>query len=142
MQVHGLTIRIVTEVRATEDPEKVKTAIMNIFPDVKFGDVEGGRMEAEAHDLSGFKEHIRKQRIRDTVRTSLRKNTGTDGITLTLSKQAAYAGRVSLSEGEGPLGDLEIMILSRDPESLIEEMTEKEEDDEAPDQYEGPGIGD
>jgi predicted RNA binding protein with dsRBD fold (UPF0201 family) len=118
----SITVR--TEVHATEDPEKVRKAIVRLFPDVEFLE-EGQELVARGTDLTTFKDIIRKMRILDTTRSQLIRGRGEGETSLNINKQVAYVGKVSFIEEETPLGVLRVSISSEDVSALIDEIAPK-----------------
>jgi uncharacterized protein len=114
-----VTIR--TLLRPTEDPEKVRTAILNIFPE---SDIVVGQDEivAKTASLERFMTLIRNQKILDSIRKTLLSGTSTGSTHISLNKQAAFVRRVSLSEGRAALGNMEVTIETEDVERLIDEV--------------------
>lgn len=114
-----VTIR--TALRPTEDPEKVRTAILNIFPDSEIA-VEQDAVVAKTSSLERFMALIRNQKILDSVRHKLLDGMAPGSTFISLNKQAAFAKRVSLSEGRAALGNIEVTIESEEIERLIDEV--------------------
>ncbi len=56
--------------RPTEDPEKVRTAILNLFPECEISLVQN-EVVGKTASLDRFKTLIRNQKILDSVRKSL-----------------------------------------------------------------------
>ena len=105
----------------TEDPEKVRRALLNVLPDALVEEYEGGLI-ARSGSLARFKELIRNQRILDSTRkVLLRSPTGTE-VCFQLNKQVAYVGKISFVEGQMPLGSIEISIESDDLQALVDEV--------------------
>ncbi|MGD1060509.1 MAG: RNA-binding domain-containing protein [Methanomassiliicoccales archaeon] len=105
----------------TEDPEKVRRALLNVFPDALVEQYEGGLM-ARSGSLSRFKELIRNQRILDSTRSVLlRASTGSE-TRFQLNKQVAYVGKISFAEGPMPLGSIEVSIEDEDLQGLVDEV--------------------
>ncbi|WP_042667283.1 RNA-binding domain-containing protein [Desulfurococcus amylolyticus] len=113
-------VRIIVEaeVRPTEDAEKVKKAVKNIFAgDIiiqelgnKYRVVKGVSPTIES--LKPLKNLAKTQQVEPALKNYLIKYRTTTSITLLLHKQAAYAGKLSLidSEKESPLGPVKIII--------------------------------
>lgn len=117
-----VTIR--TPVKASEDPEKVKRAVLNVFPDARL-EIADGRLEAHTDSLDAFRHLIGKQRILDAARRFLLRGLNEEGIEgrFLLHKQAAFTGRISFSEGlESPLGDLEVTVRGTGLEAKFKEI--------------------
>ena len=67
-----MEIEIMVVVKKTEDIDKVKKAILNIFPDAILEEKEG-MLTGKAVKMEVFKKMLETQRIRDTVRTFFKK---------------------------------------------------------------------
>ena len=114
-----VTIR--TPLRPTEDPEKVRTAILNLFPECEIF-IDPAEVVGKTASLGRFKTLIRNQKILDSVRKSLLAGMTFGSTVISLNKQAALVKRVSLSEGRTALGNMEVTIVSDDIERLIDEV--------------------
>jgi len=119
------------KISPTEDNEKVRQAVGNLFPLAKVelreerGE-EGLAFEGEGQEsLSRLQAVLKQERIRDAVRRVLREQTIGNRVRFYLNKQVAYVGRVSLCEptGESPLGSIEVEIETDDPQALIDWLT-------------------
>jgi len=115
-----VTVRLWCPVFPSEDPEKVKNAILRIFPSTELMETEKG-FEGDA-DLKNFSSLIRKQKILDSTRNMMFKGARDGKITIRLNKQVATVGKVSFAEPRSILGALEVTILCDDPEVLIDEV--------------------
>ena len=114
-----VTIR--TPLRPTEDPEKLRTAILNLFPGSAIT-IDQDQVKATTDTLERFMTLIRNQKILDSIRGKLLAGISSDSTTISLNKQAAFVNRVSLSEGRAALGNIEVSIESEDIERLIDEV--------------------
>jgi predicted RNA binding protein with dsRBD fold (UPF0201 family) len=105
----------------TEDPEKVREALLNLFPGgmVELVDEE---MVLRSEQMDQFKQTIRSLRILDATRNSLRKGISGNSTSFSLNKQAAYAGKVSQAEGAPPLGNINVLIEAEDIEKAIDSI--------------------
>jgi len=119
---------IEVEVNPTENLEKVKLAIENVFGAVEF-EVHtrelGGTLIATARGPEGLTKLynlLRRERIRNAARSVLFRGLDDKSIVFYLNKQVAYAGHVSFSEpmGESPLGPIKVKITCDNPRELIE----------------------
>jgi len=63
-------VRVETPIHPTENPDKVMTALRNLFPDLRVESREG-RIIGTTENLDRLRELIRNQRIRDTARRQL-----------------------------------------------------------------------
>jgi len=116
-------IRIETQVRPTEDPVKVKAAVLNVFPDATFVESEG-ILTAEAVSMDRLREMFRTQRIRDTARSVLRGSRVGIEIRFSLNKQAAFVERANFAP-PSPMGQIDVAISDEEPESVIDYLTGK-----------------
>ena len=112
-----VTIR--TPLRPTEDPEKVSTAILNLFPDAEIV-IGKDEVIGKTAFLERFMTMIRNQKILDSIRSKLVHAMQPGITTISLNKQAAFSKRVSLSEGKAALGNIEVSIEAEDIEKLID----------------------
>ena len=123
-----IVVRVEAEINPTEDAEKVKRAVSNIF-DIASVEVKpsynGSVLNAVANErevLVKFRNLLRSDRIRDAARKvffgGLRENT----IRFCLNKQVAFAGHVSFCQetAESPLGPIRVVIECDDPRQLID----------------------
>lgn len=121
------------EVNPTEDLEKVKKAVENIFGTVNFR-VEsrkwGHLLTAETKGTAGLIKLcnlLRREQIRDASRRIFFSGLGEKTLTFHLNKQVAYAGHISFSQqkSESPLGPINIQILCDNPRELLEWLAPK-----------------
>jgi predicted RNA binding protein with dsRBD fold (UPF0201 family) len=107
-------IKIKAEIKPTEDPKKVMTAISNLFGNVELNyDPSQGIIMSEITDnqLSAFRRNISRDRIRTTLNNTLCRWINEDYLSFGLNRQAAYAGHVSLNlTNEDPMGPIQIQI--------------------------------
>jgi hypothetical protein len=121
-------LQVEVEVNLTEDADKVRQAVENIFGRLEFkkkSKRKGSLLIAQAKDaevLSKFGNLLRRERIRDAARGVLFQGLKGNTITFCLNKQVAYAGHVSFCEpvAESPLGKKKKKIKSGNPQKLIE----------------------
>lgn len=114
-----------TEVKFTEDKEKVLRALKNIFPSINFLE-SGSTLKGESEDptsLERFKELLRKQAIRDASRVHLMSRIEGNVLRFMLNKQAAFCGKVNFTDGESPLGPIVVTIESENLVELIRSLT-------------------
>lgn len=123
-----IKIRVEIEVNLTEDLEKVKRAVENMFSvpevEVKPGQ-KGSLLVAKTKGREGLTKLynlLRTERIRDATRGVLFKGLSENSITFYLNKQVAYAGHVSFCQpvAESPLGPIKVQITCDKPRELIE----------------------
>ncbi len=105
-------------INSTEDEEKVKKAMQNIFPNSK---IISNNNTLEIHDsekiLNNLKTKVKEQKIIDTTRTLLEKNIN---LNLKLNKQAAYMNIINITEESSILGDIIVNIKTENKEKFIE----------------------
>ena len=119
-------IIIESDVMPTEDESKIKRAINNLFPliEISVEEKEGKKIVGSAigqKTLSEFRTLLKRSRIRAAARSILLKSISVSSITLTLNKQAAYAGQVSFTTDpkESPLGSITLIIQTQKPQEII-----------------------
>jgi len=123
-----ITVCVETEINLTEDEEKVKKAVANIFDNVSMEinpSYRGSVLSAEAKGqaaLIKFRNVLRSDRIRDAARKVFFRGTRGNTISFCLNKQVAFAGHISFSEevAESPLGPIRVTIKCDDPKLLID----------------------
>ena len=121
------TIR--AELCPTEDPARVEKAIRNVFGEITLSLDEGGQaLTASLEGFDGMRElrgRIAQDKIRDAMRVVLTRWTRGDELSFGLSRQAAYAGHVSLNlEGADPMGPIQVSVKG-DVEELVRFLTDK-----------------
>ncbi|MDR0309293.1 MAG: hypothetical protein LBH88_00840 [Candidatus Methanoplasma sp.] len=121
-------VRISCRVFPSEDKEKVRKAVLNIFPDASLEETDRG-FEGEA-GTDRFCDLIRKQKILDSTRSMMFKGIRGGTITLHMNKQVAFVGKVSFTEPKTILGTLQMSIDSEDPESVIDRIAPRTVDGE------------
>lgn len=122
-----MQIRVEAEVNQTEDLEKVKTAVENMFGSLNFelkNKLWGQLLTARVSGLDGLTKLsnlLQREQILSAARKVLRKSINNNSITFYLNKQVAYAGHVSFSQqsGESPLGPITVKIDCDDPRKLV-----------------------
>lgn len=103
-------------VRPTEDPAKVRLALVNVFPGAEVRDGEG-EVRADVPDLARLRELVRSQRIPDTARGVMLAGLTDDGLRsrFRLGKQAAAAGRAHFGPIREPLGEIVVELRGDEP---------------------------
>jgi len=123
-------IIVKTEIKPTEDENKVRKAIENIINFERLDLVEEFGKKyyiAKAYSLKALDKisnHIRRSRIELTARNIFEKSIEGNKISFKLNKQAAYANRISFVtiEGEATLGAIEIEIIAENIRKIIDYM--------------------
>ena len=111
-----LLCRVRVPLRPTEDPEKVRASVTNLFPGATLRETTFG-FEADVGDLGRLRELIRSQRIPDTARGAMLHGLSDDGLSAAflLGKQAAAVGRAHFGALGGPLGELDVALEGGEP---------------------------
>jgi predicted RNA binding protein with dsRBD fold (UPF0201 family) len=117
-------IEIFCSVNPSEDPNKVKSAILNIFPNCEVT-IEKFSIKGDSNDLHSL------EKIHDTIQSMqsqriyqrrLEKNLENDSTWFYLNKQAAFAEKIAICEEpeESPLGPIKIILTSPKIDSIID----------------------
>ena len=120
-----------TEVNPTEDLDKVKHAVENIFGALAFK-IEskhwGHLLTSESHgheSLLKLSDLLSREQIIAAARKVFLSGLNNNSVTFYLNKQVAYAGHISFSQqtGESPLGPIKVQIRCSNPRKLVEWLT-------------------
>ena len=115
------SIEITCPVYPSEDPEKVKTAILKVFPNATLEESDMG-IRGTTEDLDRFSKQIRKQKILDTTRSVMLHGKRGDRTRIFLNKQVAFVGKVSFCEEKTILGTMKVVIIDEDIDGLIDKV--------------------
>ena len=110
-------IQLSAEVFPTEERARIEAAIVKLFPDAVFSG--GGGVSARSTSMTAFSEQLAKQRIRAAARKVLYRGIEGTETCFRINKQVATTGKVSFSEEDHPLGDIQVVLRSRDIRELI-----------------------
>lgn len=114
-------IVISTPLFPTEDPEKVKEAILKLFPDAEV-ELFNDNLIGRAKSLERFAEILRDCKIRDAARSRiLHGNRGGETV-FWLNKQVAAVGKVNFTEKTVALGAIEVRIMDEDVGSVVDSI--------------------
>ena len=121
-------MHIEVEVNPTEDLEKVKSAVENIFGAVTFtvkSRIWGQLLVAETRGTEGLTKLsnlLKREQILAAARKVLRNGMNETTIAFYLNKQVAYAGHISFSQqtAESPLGPINVQIRCENPRRLVD----------------------
>ena len=121
------TIQIFCQINPSEDPEKVKLAVNNIFPDMEL-EVSDTQIVGKTNNfsvLSQISRSIHEKNIKNTYQRILKNNNDGDSTWFYLNKQAAFANTVALCSeaNESSLGPIKVILRSNDIEQVIESIT-------------------
>ena len=121
------------QVNPTEDLEKVKLAVENIFGvlPIKTKNKTWGKLLVSTMNgidgLTKFSNLLQREKIVAAARKLLRNMINENSINFYLNKQVAYAGHISFSEpiGESPLGPIKVHIRTNYPKKVIDWLAPK-----------------
>ena len=131
--MNEIVVHVEMEVNPTEDLEKVKLAVENIFGAATF-EVESRRwgqlLIAETTGTEGLTKLynlLRREQIRAAARKIFFSGMSEKSVTFYLNKQVAYAGHISFCQqtAESPLGPINVQIRCSNPRELIDWLTPK-----------------
>ncbi len=131
--MNDISVHVEVELNPTEDLEKVKQAVENIFGTVTFKAESrkwGQLLIAKTSGTEGLtklRNILARERIRAAAKKVLLSGMDKNSVTFYLNKQVAYAGHISFSQktAESPLGPISVQILCSNPRELIEWLTPK-----------------
>jgi len=126
--VAEVEVTVEADVNPTEDLEKVKTAVANIFTNIEFEvkpQRRGSVLIAKTHGtdaLTKLHNLLRRERIRDAARGALFEGLSGNSVTFYLNKQVACVGHLSFSKpvAESPLGPIKVQVKCDNPRELID----------------------
>ncbi|KQM12668.1 hypothetical protein AOA80_00855 [Methanomassiliicoccales archaeon RumEn M1] len=107
----------------TEDPEKVRRALLNLFPE---GEVEERNDGITVRTDSGerLRQLIIDHHIRDTARSVMLCGRSGRVSSFRLNKQVAYVNKISFVEGSPALGAIEVDVEDDDIDAAIDYLAE------------------
>jgi len=117
-------IEILSSINLSEDPKKIETAILNIFPEAKmktdtFSIVSNSK---DLHLLEKIYDVIHSNQSQKIYQRQLEKNLDKDSTWFYLNKQAAFIGTVALCDEaeESPLGPIKVILTSSNIDGIID----------------------
>jgi predicted RNA binding protein with dsRBD fold (UPF0201 family) len=105
----------------TEDPEKVRKAVLNLCPESMIEEKDGVIM-ARTGTLWRFRELVRSHRIIDATRRIMLRGKQGNCTSFLINKQVAFIGKISYVEEKLPLGSIEVSIEDDDLDKLIDAL--------------------
>jgi len=128
-----IVVRIEVEVNPTEDLERVKQAVENIFGEVTLkakSRTWGQLLVSKTHGTEGLTKLsnlLKREQILAAARKVFRNGMNENSITFYLNKQVAYTGHISFSQqtAESPLGPINVQIRYSNPRKLINWLAPK-----------------
>ena len=120
-------IQVSCQINPSEDPSKVKTAVLNIFPDLELS-ISDELLLGKSNDigtLSNISESIHTKNTKNTYQRILNKNSDENSTWFYLNKQAAFVSTVALcsESNESPLGPIKVVLEGKDIENIIQSLT-------------------
>jgi len=111
-------------INASEDMEKVRTAVSNILTDMD-EKITGDSLVANSNNyesLTKIYETMRSRRTKSAYRRHLMRNMAKDSTWFYLNKQAAFANVIALCDeaDESPLGPIKVVLHSKNIENVID----------------------
>lgn len=117
-------IEMFCAVNPSEDLDKTKKSISNIFPYAKIK-TENYSISAESKDLTSLEkiyEVVHSKQSQKTYRKNLQKNLKNDSTWFYLNKQAAFVEKIAICEEseESPLGPIKVILTSSKIDEIID----------------------
>ena len=111
-------------INASEDMEKVRTAVSNILTDMD-EKITGDSLVVNSSNyesLTKIYETMRSRRTKSAYRRHLMRNMAKDSTWFYLNKQAAFANVIALCDeaNESPLGPIKVVLHSKNIEDVID----------------------
>ena len=111
-------------VNSSEDPNKIKKAISNIFPYSTL-ETEMFSISAQSKDLKSLEkiyEIIHTKQSQKIYRRNLEKNLENNTTWFYLNKQAAFVEKIAICEksDESPLGPIKVILTSSNIDEIID----------------------
>ena len=118
------SIQVFCEINPSEDIEKIKTAIFNLFPELKIK-IKGNAISGNSNDLELLSKvfaSIKNRKIKNVFLRILNLNIRDNSTWFYLNKQAAFVNVVALCNeaDESALGPVKVVLESNDIEETIE----------------------
>jgi len=121
------TIQVFCSINPSEDTEKVKLAVNNIFPDIdlEISETEINGKTNNFSSLSLISKSIHEKNTRNAYQRILKTNNDGESTWFYLNKQAAFVNTVALCNeaNESSLGPIKVILRSNDIEQVIESIT-------------------
>ena len=121
-----ITIQVFCGINPSEDLEKIKTSIFNLFPDLKIK-IQENRLSGSSNDIELLSKVIKSIKNRQTVSVLsriMKTNMEENSTWFYLNKQAAFVDVIALCNDadESALGPIKIVLNSNNIEEIIENM--------------------
>ena len=120
-------VQVSCQINPSEDPSKVETAILNIFPDLEIS-INDELLLGKSNDmgtLSKISESIHTKKSKNIYQRILKKNSSENSTWFYLNKQAAFVSTIALcnESDESPLGPIKVVLEGDDIENIIQSLT-------------------
>ena len=121
-----IMVQIFCEINPSEDLEKIKTSIFNLFPDLKIK-IQENQLFGSSNDIKLLSKVVKSIKNRKTINVLsriMRSNMTDDSTWFYLNKQAAFVDVVALCNeaDESALGPIKIILNSNNIEEIIEKL--------------------
>lgn len=117
-------IEMFSSVNPSEDPDKIKIAISNIFPysTIKTENYSISAVSKELRSFEKIYETIHNNRFQKVFGRNLEKNLENGTTWFHLNKQAAFVERIVICEEaeESPLGPIKVTLTSSNIDGIID----------------------
>jgi predicted RNA binding protein with dsRBD fold (UPF0201 family) len=117
-------IEMICPVNLSEDPEKVKQAISNIFPfsEIKNENFSIKAQSRELRSLETIYDEILSNQSQKSYTRNLEDNLDNDTTWFFLNKQAAFVEKVVICDEteESPLGPIKVILTSSNIDGIID----------------------
>lgn len=120
-------IKMTCIVNLSENPQKLKQAITNVFLDCLIKH-ESNLITATSNDINSLKrihQYIHSQHSQKTYKRTLVRYMDNNSTWFYLNKQAAFAKKIAICEDidESPLGPIKVILTSNNIKKVIEWLT-------------------
>ena len=117
-------IEMFSSINPSEDPDKIKIAISNIFPysTIKTENYSISAISKELRSFEKIYEAIHNNRFQKVFGRNLEKNLADTTTWFYLNKQAAFVERIVICEQaeESPLGPIKVTLTSSNIDGIID----------------------
>ena len=119
-------IQVSCKINLSEDPLKIKTAILNVFPELEIS-LNDQQLIGKSNDissLSNISQSIHTKNTKNIYQRILKKNSNENSTWFYLNKQAAFVNIVALcsESDESPLGPIKVVLEGNDIENIIQSL--------------------
>ena len=119
-------IQVSCKINLSEDPLKVKAAILNVFPEleISLNDQQLIGKSDDISSLSNISQSIHTKNTKNIYQRILKKNSNENSTWFYLNKQAAFVNIVALcsESDESPLGPIKVVLEGNDIENIIQSL--------------------